>query len=258
MPFALFVASCGGDDDTTSGPAATSAASDDTSDDTDNVDTDDTRTDGTEPPAADLPDLPAACVGAPIEIELTMSGVAEYGGPFTVDSAFGVATPIVPNGDGSLDDLEPSEFNELGAETDLLLYTQWVGDHPFGRDDIGFFSGPEAPDGKITLGLTVVPTSSAGLTTGDVIASGDEFEFDSITTFGSVGVFFQPAEGVETSFFVNNLDETQGGTADVLYVDDNWLCVDWQLAGQTNDPEGRYQVSGVVLTALERATTPFT
>ena len=110
----------------------------------------------------------------------------------------------------------------------------------------------------MTLGVTVVPTSATGLAVGDIISSGDEFEFDSITTFGSVGLFFQPAEGVETYFFVDNLDETQGGTAEVLYVDDEWLCIDWSLAGETGEPEGTYSMSGVLLTQLERQVTPFT
>ena len=207
---------------------------------------------GAGPPA----DLPAEC--ATTSIELTIPAVPEYTGPFEVESAVGVATPIVPNGDGSLDDLDPAEFEELGAETDLVFFTQWIGDHEFGPDDIGSFSGPEAPEGSVALGLTVVPTVSTGLQAGDVVASTDEFEYDSITTFGSVGLFFDPAEGIDTYFMVNLLDDAQGGTAEVLYLHDGWLCVNWKLAGETREPEGTYSLAGTVVTPFERAVTPFT
>ena len=202
--------------------------------------------------------LPAECVQAPTEFEFTMTGSDTYTGAFSVEAAAGSATPIVPNGDGSLDDLTPQEFNELGAESSLLLYTQYIGDHSFSADENGFLSGPEPPAGSITLGLTVVPISASGLATGDVIASTDEREYDSITTFGTVGVFFQPPEGTETYFVVNNMDEAQGGSAEVLYVDDEWLCVNWSLAGETREPEGTYSLNGTILTTFERKTTPFT
>lgn len=208
-----------------------------------------------EPPA----DLPAECNSAPFDIELTIDSMPDYaGGVFTVDSALGVATPIVPNGDGSLDDLEMGDFTELAAETDLLLYTQWIGDHPFDRDSLGMFSGPEPPEGSVTFALTVVPPTEAGLAVGDVVDNNDEIAYDAITTFGTAGVFFQPAEGVDTFFLVDNLDEAQGGTAEILYVDDTWVCIRWDLAGETSQPQGTYSLSGVVSTPLERARTPFT
>ncbi len=248
-----FVAACGGGDDTSSEPTDADATEQPAEEPADSGDTEgDDALSG--PPA----DVPAACTEAPIEIEFTLSAVPEYPGPFSAQSATGQATPIVPNGDGSLDDLDPAGFKALGADTDLLLYTQWVGDHPFDSDDIGMFSGPQAPPGAVTLALTVVPTSQDGLTIGEVISSSDELEYDSITTFGTVGVFLQPGDETEMYFSVNNLDETQGGTAEVLYVSDEWLCVDWNLAGETNNPEGTYSLSGVVLTPLERAELPFT
>jgi hypothetical protein len=254
----LLIAACSGDDDTTTDEPAGDDEASEPADEPAQPPADEPGDDESDEPAGPPADLPTACTAAPVEIDFTMSALPEYPGPFTAQSAIGQATPIVPNGDGSLDDLDISGFNALGAETDLLMYTQWVGDHPFDFDDLGFISGPEAPAGSVTLGLTVVPTSATGLAAGDLISSGDEFEFDSITTFGSVGLFFQPDEGVETYFLVNNLDETQGGTAEVLYVDDEWLCIDWSLAGETRDPEGTYSMSGVLLTQLERQVTPFT
>lgn len=203
-------------------------------------------------------DLPEVCTKAPFDFDVKFSGVPELAsGPLAVETAVGIATPIVPNGDGALDDLDIAGFTELAAQTDLLMYTQWVGDHSFSADDISLFGGPGAPEGKMTLGLTVVPPAEPGLVVGDVVSSTDELAYDSITSFATTGVFREAPEGDSMYLIVNNLDEAQGGTAEILYVDDNWLCVDWKQAGETRDPEGTYTISGVVLTPLKRGDTPF-
>lgn len=268
LPLA-FAAACGGDDDTsvapeTGGDEATvadpgaqepsgeestgGAATGDTTSDT----AGDQTVDG-----GDTASLPAECTAAPFDIELTIDALPEYAGAFTVTGAAGTATPIVPNGDGSLDDLDIAEWNELGAETDLLAYSQWIGDHEFGPDDVGFLGGPTPPTGAITLGLSVVPPTEDGLAAGDVVSHSDEIAYDAITTFGTVGAYFQGAEGVDTFFLVDLLDPEQGGTAEVLHVDDDWLCIAWDLAGETSNPEGTYTIRGTVLTPLERQTTPY-
>jgi hypothetical protein len=273
---ALTLTACGGGDDDTGaaddGATATSESSTgataDSSGDTSAADDTGSAADGTgdgidESGAdgdADVPDdLPADCTATPFDIDVTISGFDDrYPGTFTVDGVAGTLTPIVPNGDGSLDDASPSEFQELGADSDLVLATQWIGDHPFGPADVGMMSGPTPPPDAITLGLSVVPPTEAGLVVGDIVSSDDEIEFDAFTTFATVGVFLQTSAGVETYFLVDNLDETQGGTAEILYASDEWLCVAWNLAGETRNPEGTYSVSGVVLTPVERQIVPFT
>jgi len=203
--------------------------------------------------------LPAECSESPFDLVVTMGGFPQYAGSFPVDGAVGVATPIVPNGDGSLDDLDIPGFKELAADTDLLTYTQWVGDFPFGLDELGFLGGaPTLPGENVAFGLSVTPPTEAGLAAGDVVSSDDELMYDSITTFGTATVFLVAPDDVETYLMTNGMDETHGGTATVLYVDDDWLCVDWALAGGTRNPDGKYSVSGVVLTPLVRGDTPFT
>ena len=59
-----------------------------------------------------------------------------------------------------------------------------------------------------------------------------------------------------TWFLVDRGDPEQGGTAAVLFVDDEWLCVDWKLRGETRGPEGTYEISGIVLTRYETRTLP--
>jgi hypothetical protein len=208
----------------------------------------------------DVPaDLPAECAEAPFDLTVTIDGFPQAAGTLSVEGAAGTATPIVPNGDGSLDDLDMAGYRELGAETDLLTYTQWVGDFAFGPDDLGFLGGaPTLPGENLALGLSVTPPTETGLAAGDVVSSDDELAYDSITTFGTATVFLVAPDESETYLFTSGNDERHGGTATVLYVDDDWLCVDWDLAGATANPDGTYSVTGVVLTPITRGDTPFT
>jgi len=262
IPIVLFTAACAGGDDAASNTddTTTSAGSGSSTDSAVDVDGNVTgdSTDDSESTEGPPDGLPAECVETPFDIDVSLDAVTERSGTFTVEGAAGTATPVVPNGDGSLDTLDPAEFERLGSETSILAYAQWVGNFPFGPDDIGFLGGPETPAGGVTLALSVTATSDTGLAAGDIIDDSDELEYNSITTFASVGVYYQPEDSSETWFLVDNLDDTQGGTAEILYVDADWLCVDWNLAGETRDPDGRYEISGVVLTPVERLTTPFT
>ncbi len=246
----LFAASCGDDD---SDPEDIDEGAVDLSLDDEDESSDDSE--GVGEAAGPLPD---ECVIAPTTLTIEGEGVPI--GSLDVVSGYAKPIPIVPNGDGSLDDLGIAEMNDLGAETDLLLYTIYLSDFEIDPSSISNFSGP-SPDegtGDTTIGFTVVPTSEHGIATGDVITAEDELAYDPITTFAPMGVFFE-SDAAPDGFF--STSAPNDGTVEVLHLSEDYLCLAWTQSGDFNDGEasGTWSIDAVVAAEmLDRSDLPFT
>lgn len=256
----LLAAACGG------GDSGDSTGSEDAAAETDSA-ADSAETDG--PPSAadgEVPTgLPDECVETPFEIEVDATAIDGLDGPFTVETAIAKPQPIVPNPDQGAeggDEQTQAEFLEaldeaklLAAETDLLLYAIWIADFGFDASDIAFLGGPDPEPGGTVFGLTIVPTRESGFMQGDTIGGEDEIEYDTFTTFAPMGSYMLTDLAPEAFVLYSGIAP---GQAEILFLDDAWICVRWQDSASTRGPDGDLSVSGVILAELTaREELPF-
>jgi hypothetical protein len=208
--------------------------------------------------------LPEECIEAPFELEVTADAIAGLDGPFTVDTAFAKPQPIVPDPDQGGESTEQS-VEELqaeidrskleAAETDLVLFGMWLADFPFDEGDIGLFGGPDPEPGGTVLGLSIVPTETSGFATGDTISAADDLQYDTFTTFAPMGSYLVTDIEPDASLVYQG---EPSGSAKVLHLDENWICVSWDDAGSTRSPDGTISISGVITAPLTaREELPF-
>ena len=259
---ALLVVACGGSDsDDSESAAETQAAGTDESTGTEPTTPEQSAASTGEPP----PGLPPECVEAPFEINVDASSIAGLDGPFPIDTAYANPQPIVPDpdqgGEGGNEQTQDEflealeESKRLAAETDLLLYSVWLADFPFDESEIAFLGGPDPRPGGTVLGLTIVPTDPAGFVTGDVISGSDEFTYETFTSFLPMTSYLLTDLEPET-FMLYSGEPT--GSATVLYIDEDWICLSWEDVASTRSPDGDITISGVMLAPLTaRQELPF-
>lgn len=216
-----------------------------------------------EPPGG----LPPECLEVPYEINVSASAISGLDGAFTVDTAYATPQPIVPDpdqgGEGGNEQTQEEfietveESRRLAAETDLLLYAIWLADFPFEESDNAFLGGPDPQPGSggTALSLSIVPTTEAGFVTGDVISASDTLTYETFTTFDPMLSFM--VTDLEPEAFMLYSGEP-AGTAEILYLDEDWICVSWDDAASTRNPDGDITISGIMLAPLtERQELPF-
>jgi len=198
----LAVVSCGGDDDGASGDSADAGGD-------------------------DRPGVPAECpdgASQAVEIDSGAELPGIDGSRFEATSTLVGVTPIVledvPDGD-----VEAAQ--EAAAETDLLAYTVYVADYELDDSQVGPLGISPPADGTV-LSFSIVPPTEEPLATGDVIQAGTP-EFDSTTTFGTVGVQYQTGADDQVVGFA--ADTEGSGSAEVLHLDDDQLCLRFSQEG---------------------------
>jgi hypothetical protein len=189
--------------------------------------------------------LPEECtIDPPFEIPITggelLPGVD--GPTFEVQDAAALAIPITPDPDG---ELTFETGRAAAAETDLLGYTVYVAD--FSLDDAGVEGGfgLTAPVDGTYIGFTLIPPTLDPIATGDVLDV-DVPEYESVTTFGVVGVTY--ATEVAEEFPSLSFDPSNPGRAEVLHVDDEWVCFTFTKEGDLfgGDAEGEWAIDTVL------------
>jgi hypothetical protein len=252
----VLAAACSGDDTAaTSDEAVPTQAADD------GAQTNETTNSTDAPPAG----LPPECVETPYDLAVSATGIDGLDGEFTVATAYAKPQPIVPDpdqggdgGDGQSqeDFLEAvEESKQLAAETDLLLYAIWLADFPFEESDIAFLGGPRPEAGGTVFALTIVPTDEGGFAAGDTVNATAEFGYDTFTTFAPMGSYMLTDLAPES--FVLYIGDPPG-TAEILHLDEDWICVRWDDAASTRQPDGDLTISGTILAPLtEREALPF-
>lgn len=235
---ALVIGACGGDDDSSS--------------DADAAD------DGGETPEESASSVPAECeIEPPFTLEITGGDALPQvdADGFDVTSVIASQQPIVPDPDG---ELTPDEIREQGATTPLVSYAVYLADFEMTAEDVGFL-GPTPPDDGTLFFVAVVPPTEDGLRTGDVVEQGTP-EFESVTTFGSLGVQYQTGTVDDAPTLALDGDGT--GTAEVLYLDDDRICLDVEIDGTMFGGETGgepWSIDTVVSAELApRSTLPFT
>ena len=251
---ALLAAACGG------GGSDDSDAADSGGPTTDDSSTTETETtaEAVTTPSDSLPgDLPARCMDTPFDLNVNADGIAGLDGTFTVETALAKPQPVVPNpdlgGDGG-DEQTTEEFLEgveeakrLAAETDLLIYIIWLADFAFDADDIAFFGGPDPEPGGTVLGLSMTPADESGLAAGDVVQATDEIQYETFTSLGPMLSYLRTDLAPDT-FLLYSGEPT--GSAEILYLDESWICVSWNDQATTSGPDGDVTISGVILAQL--------
>jgi hypothetical protein len=202
-------------------------------------------------------DLPEQCptetpFTVPVEGGENLPGID--GPEFQAAAAVASAQPIVPDPDG---EMTPEEIEAVAADTDLVSYTIYVADFPL-TDSLSSF-GVRVPDDGTLLGFTVLPPTEAGLSVGDVVTGGTP-EFESVTTFATLGVYYETGTAEDTPNLASDR-LVDPGEAEVLHLDDEWICVRWSQGGELfgGDGDGEWQIDTVVAAPIEvRQTLAFT
>ncbi|MGI9578674.1 MAG: hypothetical protein ACR2OH_10775, partial [Microthrixaceae bacterium] len=98
-------------------------------------------------------------------------------------------------------------------------------------------------------------TQPDGFATGDVISATADQQYDTFTTFAPMGSYLITDLEPDASLVYEG---EPSGSAEVLHLDDSWICVRWDDTGSTRSPDGAISISGVVTAPLTaREEIPF-
>lgn len=199
--------------------------------------------------------LPTECTEPPLTMRLEALGESPAGSAdFEVTDAVARRVPIVPRPDGETagDPEELAAAQEEATTTDLALYAIYLADFEIDRDELeGFGFGEVQPEPGGTIGtVNIVPTTMDGFATGDV-ADGGDIEYETTTTFGSLGV---TVVGEEQDGFTA-FDDVDG-QVEILALDDDTICVDIDVELQLSG-EPVVAAEGVVTAPIVRAPDEF-
>ena len=190
-------------------------------------------------------ELPAECPDGPVRVAIEggelLPGID--GPEFAATSQLVTVNPIVleevPEGD-------IDAAREAAEATDLLSYSIYLADYELDEDSLGLLGLSSPPEGGTHLAFTVVPPTEEPLATGDVVEAGTP-EFESTTTFATMGLLYETGDTAGDSVFLGS--DTEGsGEAEILYVDDEQLCLRFTQEGTIfgGDAEGTWSVDTVV------------
>lgn len=190
----------------------------------------------------------------PIEGGENLPGVD--GPTFEAVSVVAGQQPIVPNPD---DELTPEEIEAAAPTTPIVAYTIYFADFDLTLDDVTGLLGPRPDEGETMIFVSVVPPTADGLEVGDVVTQGRP-EFESITTFGMLGAQLVTETVEDPPGFT--LDSDGPGTAEVLFLDDERICLDISLGGGlfgSDVADATWSIDTVVSAELApRGGLPFT
>ena len=198
------------------------------------------------------PAIPAACKKPPVTIDLEAGGSAPAGSKtFEVTSAAARRVAILP-GEMAFDPADLSGLEKKAGVTPLALYTLYLADFRLSKAALsGVSMVPVEPGKDQTLGaLTLVPTTEAGFSEGDVVTDA-ELGYKATTSFKalSLTVF---ANGDTTGQAYTDVT----GQATILQLSDKTICVDFDVTLE-NQGEVVYRAKGAVLAPVVRSADAF-
>lgn len=172
------------------------------------------------------------CDGPPVAIRLESENPLVGAPDFKVTHALARRVPILTGRDEP--GRTPKERKELEAaatKSKLALYQIFLADFRFTRRAVnGPFSGvfpTVVPTGDGTVvALSIVPPKKRGFKAGDGVTVGEQLEYETFTTFATIGLQVITAQGQSRS-------GTPAGRVEILEVDDDEICVafDFELTG---------------------------
>ena len=198
------------------------------------------------------PKLPAACKKPPTTIDLQAGGAAAAGSStFEVSHAAARRVAILP-GEMAFDPADLSGLEKKAAVSPLALYTLYLADFGLSESALsGVSPNPITPGKGQTVGaLTLIPTTEAGFTEGQVVTDG-ELDYETTTTFRPLGLTVY-ADGNTTGQAYTDVK----GQATILQLSEDTICVDFDVTLE-NQGEMVYEAKGAVLAPVVRSADAF-
>lgn len=198
------------------------------------------------------PKLPAACKQPPVTIDLEAGGTAPAGSStFEVTDAAARRVAILP-GEMAFDPADLSGLEKKAAVSPLALYTLYLADFSLSDAALsGVSPNPVTPgDGQTVGALTLVPTTEAGFTEGQVVTDA-ELDYETTTTFKALGLTVY-ADGDTTGQAYTDV----AGQATILQLSEDTICVDFDVTLE-NQGEMVYRAKGAVVAPVVRSADAF-
>jgi len=198
------------------------------------------------------PELPAACVEAPLQLDLRAGGERPAGSEqFEVADAVVLRTPILPN-EMAFDGSGLAGLQSKAEITPLAAYSLFLSDQEIDRGVItGRDLGRITPEAGQTIGvLSMVPVVETGLAQGDVVVDG-ELGYEAVSSFRplSLTVF---TDGDATGQPYTDVV----GQAEVLQLSDDTMCVAFDVTFE-NQGQLVYAGTGTVAAPVVRSGAAF-
>jgi hypothetical protein len=183
----------------------------------------------------------ARCEKPPVDVRLEQGDPPAGGAEFRATDGVARRVPILVGREEP--GRTPAELRRLerqAAKTKLALYQIYLADFRLPRRDVrgpsasAFFTPTPTAD-EVAATLSIVPTKPRGFKPGDVVTLEDDLEYETTTTFSTVGLGIITADGESAS-------GEPSGQVKVLALDAREICVDVDF---------ELTVDGAIVAAIE-------